>query len=199
MSNQPERKPPSQKAHHAGRDIIQVGRNYIQNIQYNFTSGNWITGIILLLPLGLISGLLLSLVLTVRSAFVYGDFIGNELLNQGNLHVFSGDRKLTLMSGNQGAKSHVYVSFLAQDIPLSEYRQGSVHIGKGSGVTGLLYILDSNSPANYQLNTVGTDLTLSLDKNPLTVGDFMQGRLRGKVTDGNKSKQVDLQIIVPVQ
>ncbi|MEK0195153.1 hypothetical protein [Microcoleus anatoxicus] len=198
MSNQPDHRPTSQDAH-AGRDIIQVGRDYIQNIHYNLTSGNWIIGILQLLPLGLITWLIFNLFLTVKSSFVYGEFSGSALLNQGTINVISSDKTLLLSSANQGSQSNVYVSVIANGISLSEYQQGSVHIGEGSGVTGLLHIIDVNGTAMYQLNTVGTDLTLSLEKNPLTVGAFMQGRLHGKVTDGNKSKQVDLKVTVPVQ
>ncbi|MCC3593226.1 hypothetical protein [Microcoleus sp. PH2017_28_MFU_U_A] len=198
MSNQPEHRPKSQDAH-AGRDIIQVGRDYIQNIHYNLTSGSWIIGILQLLPLGLITWLIFNLFLTVKSSFVYGEFSGSALLNQGTINVISSDKTLLLSSANQGSQSNVYVSVIANSIPLSEYQQGTVHIGEGSGVTGLLHIIDVNGTATYQLNTVGTDLTLSLDKNPLTVGAFMEGRLHGKVTDGNKSKQVDLKVTVPVQ
>jgi hypothetical protein len=200
MSNQPGHRQPSQSQNaHAGRDIIQVGRNYIHNIHYNLTSGNLIVGILQLLPLGLITWVIFNLFITMKSSFFIGTFSGSALLNQGEIHVL--DKNLWLLSNNQPTQNNGSVAVILNinNIPLNEYQQGRVHIGNGSGVTGTLQIIDANGSGSYQLNTVGTNLTLSLDKNPVTVGAFMQGRLSGKVTDGNNSKQIDLKVTVPVQ
>lgn len=200
MSNQPGHRQPSKSQNaHAGRDIIQVGRNYIHNIHYNITSGNLIVGILQLLPLGLITWVLFNLFITMKSSFFIGTFSGSALLNQGEIRVL--DKNLWLLSNNQPTQNNGSVAVILNinNIPLNEYQQGRVHIGKGSGVTGTLQIIDANGGGSYQLNTVGTDLTLSLDKNPVTVGYFMEGRLSGKVADGNNSKQIDLKVTVPVQ
>ena len=203
MSNQPEHRPSSQsQSARAGGDIIQVGRDYVRNIQYNLTSGNRIIGILQLLPLGLITWLLFNLLMTVKSSFLgLGDFSGNALLDQGEIRIVPTEKKLWLLSNNQPTQNNGLVAVILNinNIPLNEYQQKRVHIGQGSGVTGTLQIIDANGSGSYQLNTVGTDLTLSLDKNPVTVGAFMQGRLSGKVTDGNNSKQIDLKVTVPVQ
>lgn len=202
MSNQPGHRPPSQSQNaHAGRDIIQVGRNYIHNIHYNLASGNLIVGILQLLPLGLIAWVLFNLFISMKSSFFIGTFSGNALLDQGEIRIVPTEKKLWLLSNNQPTQNNGSVAVILNinNIPLNEYQQKRVHIGQGSGVTGTLQIIDANGSGSYQLNTVGTDLTLSLDKNPVTVGAFMQGRLSGKVTDGNNSKQIDLKVTVPVQ
>lgn len=40
----------------AGRDLLQVGRDYIRYVQFNFSAGNWGTGILTLLPMLLLLG-----------------------------------------------------------------------------------------------------------------------------------------------
>lgn len=126
------------------------------------------------------------------------------IFNRGKVNISDyGNQKKVSMTGQPTYSSNntgASLLFL-QDIPLSQYQSGVIKLNKNSKINGTLIYFNSNKKASneYKLNTDGTDLTLQLNKNPITKGEFVEGSLSGIVTNGIDKEKVSFGVVLPVQ
>jgi hypothetical protein len=185
----------------AGRDLIQAGRDYIRHIQVNILSGHWgvifISLIPLILTLYIASSAIKWTVTTVHSQVQ--TFSGNQTLTGGSVYTYGLLNPSPSVSisarATQVKKIEDLVFFDISDIPFSEYQKGFIKLGQNTQAHGTINLSDGS----YSTNVKDADLTLKLNANPTQKGEFVQGTLSGRITNGINSKKIYLKFVIPVQ
>lgn len=179
----------------SGRDLIQVGRDYIRTIQINFESGNIVTAIIYTLPLILALFIVGNGVKwTVETAESQVQSLsGNTVLKLGQSQIIGESILLQAYTDKQP------FTVLTITLPISDYKQKSIKLGSEFKGDGNLSIASNNGTKQYSMNAQGSDLTLKLDEAPMEKGKFIRGVLYGTATDGIEKQTLNLKLIVPFQ
>ncbi len=200
---EPEKHSSNQQKAQAGGDILQVGRDYIRQVQVNFNSGNWLIGVVALIPLLLllyggwkvIEGVGTGLVVSEADSEPVETASENEasaMLTNGRAQVMTLNLEKDQTIWLQAATPDSLMAFFVNAIPLQDYQNGTFKINGGSNLEGMIAI----QGATYSINAVDTDLTISFESNPVTAGEFVRAKVTGTVTGG---KTVNFEIVVPMQ
>lgn len=186
----------------AARDLVQVGRDYIQNIQFNIEAGNWGVALLSSIPLILLlwgTGIGLRLTVNLVENTV-SSVLGQSTLTEGQVSIFNRSSSVSIKASK--VEGDTFASMFLSNIPLSAYKEGRIKLGESNKGEGSIYLLEksySGGLKEYRVNVDGTDLTIALETNPTDVGKFVKGKLYGTVTNGSESRNISLNFVVPVQ
>lgn len=175
----------------ASENVIQVAGDYIQSTTINVRRGNWAAAIPQILLLLLIAVLLFRLLAAITPSFGEDIDLNSHVLNQGKVAfvgVYGDEDEVFLYAKNAGSYLQVF------EIPLEEYRSKRIELGEGAIASGEIL----TPKQTYQFGTQGSDAFIQLDTNPTEEGEFVRGRLRGRVSDGQSKQKLDYELVLPV-
>jgi len=191
----------SKQVANAGGNIIQVGRDYIRNVQIKFEGGNWLGGTISLIPVAVLLFMILGTVNTISGILLPQQILSSAgSLSNGSFSIIGSEENAILLLNASATSTGAGVNSISlSDIPLQDYRQGVVKFGPSLPGTGSILMLENMQVQQYNVNAEGADLTLQFESNPEKSGEFVRATLSGKVTNGSHTRTINVKLVVPFQ